>query len=63
MAVRLAARNEDGASESDGYQGGQVFHLFIVCTLGMLRVDSASLVEFLGTLVIEIKFKTDPEKE
>jgi hypothetical protein len=29
----------------------------------MLRVDSACLLEVVGTLVSEIKFKTDPEKE
>jgi hypothetical protein len=61
MAVRLAARHEDG--DSDRVQRGPVFHAFIVCTLGMLRVDSASLLEFVGTLVSEIKLKTDPEKE
>jgi hypothetical protein len=60
MAVRLAQKVKSAIRE--GFSEVKYF-TDSTTVLGMLRADSASLLEFVGTRVSEIKIKSDPEEE
>jgi hypothetical protein len=60
MAVRLAQKVK--AAIQEGFSEVRYF-TDSTAVLGMLRADSASLLEFVGTRVSEIKTKSNPEEE
>jgi hypothetical protein len=60
MAVRLAKKVKSAIRE--GFSEVKYF-TDSTAVLGMLRADSASQLEFVGTRVSEIKTKSDPEEE
>jgi hypothetical protein len=60
MAVRLVQKVKSAIRE--GFSEVKYF-TDSTTVLGMLKADSASLLEFVGTRVSEIKIKSDPEEE